>query len=591
MLCTAFSQLTIAIKGAGEMASAVAWRLYQAGLRRIFMLEVPAPRAVRRRVAFCEAVHEGQQTVEGVTAVLTDARAVAAAWQAGHIAVLVDPRWRSLAPLAPDVLVDAILAKRNLGTHLQDAPLVIGLGPGFTAGLDTHAVIETQRGHDLGRILTSGGAAPNTGRPGRIGGYDEERVLRAPADGTFEARLPIGQMVRCDETVGEVDGRPVPARIDGVLRGLLRSGTAVEKGLKLGDIDPRGQIAYCNTISDKARAISGSVLEAVLRLYPQRLAIPAGSAAAVADTDLAEAVRAGDPRAAAQAISAVEGAAPGALALLDTLYAHTGRARRIGITGPPGAGKSAMAAQLIRRLRADRLTVGVVAVDPTSPFTGGAFLGDRLRLRAVADDPGVFIRSMATRGSLGGLTRQALAAGDILDAAGRDVVIFETVGVGQTEHDVMTAVDSVVVLTVPEAGDLIQTLKAGVMEIGDIFVVNKCDLPGADRMQADLAAALHMRAALPSWEPPVRPANARSGEGVDTLYADLQAHWRHLASHDLLHARRRQRAEACIRLWVDEQVRHAFWTPVRRALLEGGLAPPGRGPSPYAIVQTLTGSS
>jgi len=262
------SQIIIGIKGAGEMASAVAWRLYMANIRRIFMLEVPQPSAVRRHVSFSEAAYNASQTVESVPAVLTTcANEARTAWQQNRIAVLVDPNWKVIDDFQPDVVVDATLAKRNLGTGISDAPLVIGLGPGFTAGLDVHTVIETNRGHHLGRIITAGTADPDTGIPGSISGHTEERVLRAPAAGHFQTTLEIGRQVKRGDVIGTVDSRPVCAEIVGVIRGLVRSGSDVSQNMKLGDIDPRGIPAYCNTISDKARAISGSVLEVVLRKF------------------------------------------------------------------------------------------------------------------------------------------------------------------------------------------------------------------------------------------------------------------------------------------------------------------------------------
>ncbi len=258
----------VGIKGAGEMASAIAWRLYQANMRKIFMMEIPRPMAVRREVSFCEAVHEGRWTTEEVSAVLANGmEEVQIAWSNGEIAVLVDPMWESIKTIRPDVIVDAILAKKNLGTTMTEAPLVIGLGPGFHAGKDVHLVIETNRGHHLGRIIPSGPAEPNTGIPGGIGGFAAERVLRAPIRGMFKAGKAIGEMVEPGQVIGDVDGEEVRAEIGGVLRGLIRSDNKVPKGLKLGDVDPRGDRGYCNTISDKARAISGSVLEAVLRKY------------------------------------------------------------------------------------------------------------------------------------------------------------------------------------------------------------------------------------------------------------------------------------------------------------------------------------
>jgi xanthine dehydrogenase accessory factor len=265
---TSLNQLIIGIKGAGEMASAVAWRLFSANIQKIFMMEVERPLAVRRTVSFCEVIYEGCQKVEDVEAVkVSNVDGIRKAWEKGKIAVIVDPQWRSLHTLRPDVTVDAILAKKNLGTNLAEAPLVIGLGPGFSAGTDVHMVIETNRGHNLGRIITSGSAEPNTGIPGRIGGHDVKRVLRAPARGVFSALHSIGDPVRSGEVIGTLENIAIPAEIDGILRGLIRSGTQVTAGLKLGDIDPRGKKEFCYTISDKARTIAGSVLGAVLRIY------------------------------------------------------------------------------------------------------------------------------------------------------------------------------------------------------------------------------------------------------------------------------------------------------------------------------------
>jgi len=265
---TPISDLIIAIKGAGEMASAVAWRLYMANLKRILMLETACPLAVRRQVSFCEALYDGRQTVEGVKAELVTAvKDIHRAWQQGNMAVADDPQWCLIEKVRPNVVVDAILAKKNLGTRMQEAELVIGLGPGFSAGDDVHMVIETNRGHDLGRILTAGSAEANTGVPGAIAGFAEERVLRAPAAGNFTATRSIGDLVAAGENIGTVGGKKVSSRIDGVLRGLIRSETTVTRGLKIGDVDPRGQRQNCHTISEKARAIGGSVLEAVMRVY------------------------------------------------------------------------------------------------------------------------------------------------------------------------------------------------------------------------------------------------------------------------------------------------------------------------------------
>ena len=260
--------LIISIKGAGEFASAVAWRLFMANIRKILMLEAPSPTAVRREVAFADAVHGGNKTVEGVEATLArGTRQIEKAWNDEKIALIVDPECRMLETIRPHVLVDAILAKKNLGTRIDDADLVIGLGPGFYAGRDVHFVIETNRGHNLGKIIVSGEAEPNTGVPGAVCGITENRVLRAPAEGDFRDRVTIGSRVTIGDIIGWVSNVVVRSRIEGVLRGLIRAGTHVPKGLKIGDVDPRGDSDYCFTISDKARTISGSVLEAVLRVY------------------------------------------------------------------------------------------------------------------------------------------------------------------------------------------------------------------------------------------------------------------------------------------------------------------------------------
>ncbi|MCM2358358.1 MAG: selenium-dependent molybdenum cofactor biosynthesis protein YqeB [Geobacteraceae bacterium] len=268
MQTKALRERVIIIRGAGEMATGVACRLFRANFRRILMLETASPLAVRRRVSFCEAVHEQRMTVEGIEAVRVSGEAeLHAAWEAGRIAVMVDPRGESIRLYRPDVLIDATLAKRNLGTAIADAPLVIALGPGFLAGRDCHVVVETNRGHDLGRLITEGEAEADTGIPGDIGGHTRERVLRAPADGLFTSARQIGEPVRQGELIGRVGEAEVTARIDGVLRGLIRPDSMVGKGLKIGDIDPRGEAGFCDTISEKARALGGAVLEAVLAVY------------------------------------------------------------------------------------------------------------------------------------------------------------------------------------------------------------------------------------------------------------------------------------------------------------------------------------
>lgn len=261
------SNLIVLIRGAGEMASGVAWRLFQSHFN-ILLTEIPQPLAVRREVSFCEAVYEGQKKVEGVEAVLiTSEDEVRKIWASQRIPLVIDPGLNRSLSLNPHVLVDAILAKKNTGTQINQAPWVIALGPGFRAGGDAHLVVETNRGHNLGRILTEGEAEADTGIPGTIGGYAVERVLRAPAEGIITTCKKIGDPVVPGEIVAEVAGRPVKARIKGVLRGLIREGTPVPVGLKVGDIDPRGNPAYCTTISEKARAIAGAVLEGIMRQF------------------------------------------------------------------------------------------------------------------------------------------------------------------------------------------------------------------------------------------------------------------------------------------------------------------------------------
>ncbi|KAB1443125.1 selenium-dependent molybdenum cofactor biosynthesis protein YqeB [Pseudodesulfovibrio senegalensis] len=266
------NDLIFAIRSAGDIASGVIMRLYNAGFRNIVMLETPEPLTVRRKAAFSEAVRLGTVSVENVTARLVaveDAMTgIRACWDAGELPVLADPQGTVLKELKPDVVVDALIAKRNrLGTSTDDAPLVIALGPGFEAGKDAHAVIETQRGHNMGRVIRQGQAAPNSGIPGNIGGKTIERLLRAPCDGEFLTDRDIGDRVRQGDMVATVGGEPVYAKIDGVLRGLLRSHTPARTGLKLGDIDPRDNPTFCNTVSDKALAIGGGVLEAVLARF------------------------------------------------------------------------------------------------------------------------------------------------------------------------------------------------------------------------------------------------------------------------------------------------------------------------------------
>lgn len=255
--------MKILIKGAGDLATGIASRLYGAG-HRILMTEIGTPLTVRRTVALSRAVYEKTAKVEEMEAFRADSEEEAERVLArGDIAVMVDPQAECRKWYQPDVIVDAILAKKNLGTEITDAPFVIGVGPGFTAGKDCHCVIETKRGHTLGNIIWKGSAIPNTGVPGNVGGYTIERLIRASADGVMEARVQIGGIVEKGQVVAITGGQPVYAQMPGVVRGMLQDGVSVKEGLKIGDIDARAEVSHCYTISDKAHAIGGGALEAV----------------------------------------------------------------------------------------------------------------------------------------------------------------------------------------------------------------------------------------------------------------------------------------------------------------------------------------
>jgi len=262
--------------------------------------------------------------------------------------------------------------------------------------------------------------------------------------------------------------------------------------------------------------------------------------------DIVARVLRGDPRAIGRAISAAENETPGNEDLLGALYRHTGHAYVLGVTGPPGAGKSSLVDGLVRLLRARESSVGVLAVDPSSPFTGGAILGDRIRMQAHAYDRGVYIRSMSARGHLGGLAEAANKAVHVLDAAGKDVVIVETVGVGQSELEIAGTADTTVVALTPASGDMVQMLKAGILEVADIFVVNKADMEGAGRLARDLRTTLNMgeHPAPGGWMQPIVQTQATAGVGIDTLWAEAERRLAHLQVGDRLRERRRARLRA-----------------------------------------------
>ncbi len=266
----------------------------------------------------------------------------------------------------------------------------------------------------------------------------------------------------------------------------------------------------------------------------------------------------GDRAALARIVSRVENEADGAPAILDACFRRTGRAFRIGVTGPPGAGKSTLVSRLALEYRRRDEAVAIVAVDPTSPFTGGALLGDRVRMAELAGDPGVFIRSMATRGGLGGLAVQTAQVCDVLDAAGFSRVLIETVGVGQSELEVAQTADSTVVVLVPESGDAVQAMKAGLMEIGDLFVINKADREGAERAAFAIRSALELRTPVRDWSVPVLLTVATLGEGVGALVDAIQDHLAHLARRGGLDRRRRQRLEQRLHGLVGDRLWSAF---------------------------------
>ena len=256
--------MMILIKGAGDLATGIAYRLKKSGFD-IVMTEIDKPTTVRRTVAFSQAVFDNEIVIEGIKGVkVNNINEIYKEINQGNIPIIIDEKAEIIKELKPDVVVDAIIAKKNLGTSIEDAPIVIGVGPGFEAKVDCHLVVETKRGHYLGKVIEEGSAIPNTGVPGNIGGYTKERIIRASSNGKIKPVVSIGDFVKKGDVVAYVDGVEVLAQIDGIVRGMLQEGIEVFKGMKSGDIDPRCEKDHCFTISDKARSIGGGVLEAIM---------------------------------------------------------------------------------------------------------------------------------------------------------------------------------------------------------------------------------------------------------------------------------------------------------------------------------------
>lgn len=289
----------------------------------------------------------------------------------------------------------------------------------------------------------------------------------------------------------------------------------------------------------------------------------------------------------AKTITLIENEQDGNKQILKALHENIGKAYRVGVTGPPGAGKSTFTNQLAKLYRSLDLKVGIIAVDPTSPYTGGAILGDRVRMVELTSDKGVFIRSMATRGSLGGLARQATEVADVMDAAGYDIIIYETVGVGQIELDIAEAADTTIVMIIPEGGDIIQGMKAGLMEIGDIFVLNKSDRPGAERMQKDLEYVLHLRQPCIKWYPKVLQTQSHKNIGVELVQEEINHHKQFLIESKLLEKKRDKRLVNRIKQLVEKEMQLFFWNDERTNKLDDYLRNDKITVSPYELSEKL----